>query len=106
MSSNAKIVLRKKPNKDGLYPLAIRISKNRRSNYHYIGHYIELEYWDEKNIRVRKSHSNAVNLNNLLVKKLSEANKMLMDLQAEKQDLSANRIKEKLYKDSKSLKLF
>ncbi|OEK07946.1 hypothetical protein A8C32_15895 [Flavivirga aquatica] len=84
MTSNAKIVLRKKPNKNGLYPLAIRISKNRHSNYHYIGHYIELEYWDEKNIRVRKSHPNAANLNNLLVKKLSEANKMLMDLQAEK----------------------
>ncbi|WP_339894917.1 site-specific integrase [uncultured Algibacter sp.] len=102
MSSNAKIVLRKKQNKNGLYPLAIRISKNRRSNYHYIGHYIELEYWDEKNIRVRKSHPNAVNLNNLLVKKLSEASKMLMDLQAEKQDLSSIRIKEKLYKNSKS----
>lgn len=102
MASNAKIVLRKKPNKDGLYPLAIRISKNRRSNYHYISHYIELEYWDEKNIRVRKSHPNAANLNNLLVKKLSEANKMLMDLQAEKQDLSANSIKNKLYKSSKA----
>ena len=82
MSSNAKIVLRKKPNKNGLCPLAIRISKNRRSSYHYIGHYIEFEHWDEKNIRVRKSHPNAANLNNLLVKKLSEANKMLMDLQA------------------------
>jgi len=102
MTSNAKIVLRKKPNKNGLYPLAIRISKNRSSNYHYIGHYIELEYWDEKNIRVRKSHPNAANLNNLLVKKLSEANKMLMDLQAEKQDLSANRIKDKLYKGLKT----
>lgn len=102
MASNAKIVLRKKPNKNGLYPLAIRISKNRRSNYHYIGHYIELEYWDEKNIRVRKSHPNAANLNNLLVKKLSEANKMLMDLQADKQDLSSNRIKDKLYKGSKT----
>ncbi|WP_034043060.1 site-specific integrase [Wocania ichthyoenteri] len=102
MTSNAKIVLRKKPNKNGLYPLAIRISKNRQSNYHYIGHYIELEYWDEKNIRIRKSHPNAANLNNLLTKKLSEANKMLIDLQAEKQDLSANRIKVKLYKRSKT----
>lgn len=103
MSSNAKIVVRKKPNKNGLYPLAIRISKNRRSNYHYIGHYIKLEDWDEKNIRVKKSHPSAANLNNLLVKKLSEANKMLMDLQAEKLDLSANRIKDKLYKKSNGI---
>ena len=98
MTSNAKIVLRKKQNKEGLYPLAIRITKNRRSTYHYLGHYIDLKYWNEKDIRVKKSHPNAANLNNLLVKKLSEANKMLMDLQAEKQDLSANRIKDKLYK--------
>jgi integrase len=102
MTSNAKIVLRKKQNKEGLYPLAIRITKNRRSTYHYLGHYIDLKYWNEKDIRVKKSHPNAANLNNLLVKKLSEANKMLMDLQAEKQDLSANRIKDKLYKGSKT----
>ncbi|WP_304141161.1 Arm DNA-binding domain-containing protein, partial [Mesoflavibacter zeaxanthinifaciens] len=53
MSSNAKIVLRKKPNSKGLYPLAVRITKNRRSTYQYIGHYIDIEDWDEKNIRVR-----------------------------------------------------
>ena len=40
------------------------------------------------------------------MKKLSEANKMLMDLQAEKQDLSANRIKDKLYKDSNGSTFF
>lgn len=106
MTSNAKIVLRKKQNKEGLYPLAIRITKNRRSTYHYLGHYIDLKYWNEKDIRVKKSHPNAANLNNLLVKKLSEANKMLMDLQAEKQDLSANRIKDKLYKDSNGSTFF
>lgn len=80
--------------------MAIRISKNRRKNYHYIGHYIDLEYLDENNIRVRKSHSNVAHLNNLLDKKLYEANKMLMDLQAEKQDLSASQIKAKLYYNS------
>ncbi|GAA4938037.1 hypothetical protein GCM10023314_08290 [Algibacter agarivorans] len=58
--------------------LQLEFQKNSRSNYHYIGHYIELEYWNEKNIRVRKSHPNAANLNNLLVKKLSKANKMLI----------------------------
>ncbi len=84
MSSNAKIVLRKKPNKKGQYPLAVRITKNRQSNYHYIGHYINLKHWDEKNIRVRKSHPNAAVLNSLLAHKLSEATKMLIDLQSKK----------------------
>lgn len=106
MSSNAKIVIRKKSNKAGLYPLAIRITKNRRSNYHYIGHYIELKYWDEKSIRVRKSHPNAASLNNLLAKKLSEATKMLIDLQTEKKDLSSNHIKKRLYTAPKSTNFF
>ena len=83
MSSNAKIVLRKKPNSKGLYPLAVRITKNRRSTYQYIGHYIDIEDWDEKNIRVRKSNSNADSLNKLLSQELSNANKALIDLQSE-----------------------
>ncbi len=97
MSSNAKIVLRKKPNKEGLYPLAIRITKNRRSTYQYIGHYIELEDWDEKNIRVKKSHINFKTLNNLLSLKLSELNNALITLQSEHKDASANQIKKEIY---------
>lgn len=106
MTSNAKIVVRKKPNKEGLYPLAIRITKNRRSTYHYIGHYIDLKDWDEKNIRVKKSHPNAGRLNGLLATKLSEANKMLIDLQSDKRDISANQIKKKLYASSDSITFF
>ena len=106
MSSNAKIVLRKKSNKEGLYPLAIRITKNRRSTYQYIGHYIELEDWDEKNIRVKKSNLNAENLNSLLSIKLSEANKALITLQSERKDASANQIKKELYNSEKKSTFF
>jgi integrase len=106
MSSNAKIVLRKKPNKKGLLPLAIRITKNRRSTYQYIGHYIELEEWDEKNIRVKKSHPNFKTLNSLLSSKLSEANKALITLQYEKKDASANQIKKEIYSSGNSSTFF
>lgn len=106
MSSNAKIVLRKKTNREGLYPLAIRITKNRRSTYQYIGHYIELEDWDEKNIRVKKSNSNSENLNSLLSQKLSEANKALITLQSEKKDASANQIKKEIYSSANSSTFF
>ena len=106
MSSNAKIVLLKKTNREGLYPLAIRITKNRRSTYQYIGHYIELEDWDEKNIRVKKSNSNSENLNSLLSQKLSEANKALITLQSEKKDASANQIKKEIYSSANSSTFF
>lgn len=106
MSSNAKIVLRKKSNREGLYPLAIRITKNRNSTYQYFGQYIELEDWDEKNIRVKKSNPNSDNLNNLLSIKLSEANKALIILQSEKKDASACQIKKEIYSSRNSSTFF
>ncbi len=84
MTSNAKIVLRKKQNKEGRYPLAVRITKNRQSTYIYIGHYIDIKLWDERNKIVRKSHPNSNRLNNLLMTKLIEVNKLLLELQFEK----------------------
>ncbi len=106
MASNAKIVVRKKVNREGQYPLAIRITKNRKSTYHYIGHYIDLQDWDDKNIRVRKSHPNSDRLNSLLSTKLSEANKMLIDLQSVQKDISASQIKKQLYSSSESITFF
>jgi site-specific recombinase XerD len=106
MSSNAKIVLRKKPNTKGQYPLAIRITKNRRSTYQYVGHYIDIEEWDEKNLRVKKSNSNADSLNKLLSQQLSDANKALIDLQSEHKDASANQIKKEIYASGNSSTFF
>jgi integrase len=106
MSANAKIVLHKKSNREGLYPLAIRITKNRRSTYRYIGHYIELDDWDEKNIRVKKSNPNSDNLNGLLSLKLSEANKALIMLLSEKKDASANQIKKEIYSSGNNCTFF
>jgi len=106
MSASAKIVLRKKPNSKGLFPLAIRITKNRRSTYKHIGHYIDIEDWDEKSLRVKKSHPNAKSLNNLLSSKLSEVDKGLMNLQSENNDVSATQIKRNIYKPASGLTFF
>lgn len=106
MSSNAKIVLRKRKNKQGLFPMAIRITHNRKSNYHYIGHYIELKFWDEVNKRVKKSHPNASRLNNLLTAKLAEANRTLIVLQSEKKDISAFQIKKEIYASNENVSFF
>jgi len=106
MSASAKIVLRKKPNSEGLYPLAIRITKNRRSTYKLIGHYIDLEYWNPKNNEVRKSHPNSETLNNLIASKLAEARKGLIALQTNNRDASANQIKKEIYKPTSNLTFF
>ncbi|MDW5287229.1 phage integrase SAM-like domain and Arm DNA-binding domain-containing protein [Formosa sp. PL04] len=106
MASFTKIVVRKKKNKEGLYPLAIRITKNRRAIYHYIGHYITLNDWDEKNLRVKNSHPYASRLNHLLYTKLTDANKKLIELQADENDLSPEQIKTTIYNSKKNATFF
>ncbi|MCM4153669.1 recombinase [Arenibacter sp. N53] len=96
MGSSIKVTLRKKANKQGLFPLAVRITKNRKTTYLYIGHYIAIKYWDEGNREVRKSHPNYIRLNNLLIKKLAEANQTLIDLQTHQNDISSKQIKEEI----------
>ncbi|WP_423818007.1 site-specific integrase [Salinimicrobium sp. TIG7-5_MAKvit] len=96
MNSSASITLRKKPNKKGFNPLAIRITKFRKSSYLYIGHYIDSIYWDETKSIVKKSHPNAPHLNNLLLTKLAQTNKFLLELQAEGKDFSAAQIKNEI----------
>ncbi|MGB5822027.1 MAG: Arm DNA-binding domain-containing protein [Saonia sp.] len=65
MSSSMKVTLQKKANKQGLFPLVVLNTKNRKTNYLYTGHYIDFKYWDEDNREVRKSHPNTKRLNNL-----------------------------------------
>ncbi|MCM4174159.1 recombinase [Arenibacter sp. TNZ] len=96
MGSSIKVTLRKKANKQGLFPLAVRITKNRKTTYLYTGHYIAIKYWDEGNREVRKSHPNSERLNNLLIKKLAEANQTLIDLQTHQNDISSKQIKKEI----------
>lgn len=96
MASNTKIILRKKPNKFGEYPLAIRISKDRRTSYIYLGHYVDAKYWDSKKRQLKKSHPNYAHLNNFLEIKLAETGKVILRLQAENKDISAGQIKDEI----------
>jgi integrase len=72
-------ILRKKPNKKGLYPICVRITKDRKSTFLYTGQYLEEKHWDSTKQRVKKSHPNSVRLNNLISAKVAEANATLLD---------------------------
>ncbi|WP_422080546.1 tyrosine-type recombinase/integrase [Ulvibacterium sp.] len=89
-------VLRKKPNSAGLYPLAIRITKNRKSSYLFTGQYIDEKYWDKQSRRIKKSHPNSARLNNLLSQKLAEANEKLIESDNENIDHSVAKIKKRI----------
>tara|TARA_R110002049_G_scaffold125135_1_gene280750 strand:+ start:5913 stop:7121 length:1209 start_codon:yes stop_codon:yes gene_type:complete len=89
-------VLRNKPNKAGLFPIAIRVTMDRKSSFLFTGQYIDGKFWDSKFNRVRKSHPNSSRLNNLLSKKLSEANDKLIDSDSMGTGHSAKKIKNRI----------
>ncbi|MFL1013229.1 tyrosine-type recombinase/integrase [Flavisericum labens] len=99
--STIQAVLRRKPNSAGLFPLAIRLTKDRKSSYLYTGQYIDEKYWDSKHSKVKKSHPNSKRLNNLLLKKLSEANDTLLDSDSSRVDQSVSKIKKTIVGEDK-----
>ena len=82
--------------KDNTYPLAIRITKDRKTRYIFTGEYIEEKYWNAKDCLVKKSHPNSTRLNNLLLKKRSEAHNILLDIKTDGEGESVKAIKKKI----------
>lgn len=93
-------VLRKKANKIGLFPIAIRITIDRRTTYLYTGQYIEDKFWDDQKGRVKKNHPNASRLNHLILAKMVEANEKLLESEAKGRSLSVGKLKESIKRDS------
>lgn len=94
--ATVRVVLRKKKNKAGLYPIAIRITKDRKSSYLNTGQYIEEKFWDEKNRNVRKSHPNSQVLNNFILSKVAEANDKVLKSEMTTEYETVSEIKDKI----------
>ncbi|MCF4100083.1 MULTISPECIES: site-specific integrase [Flavobacteriaceae] len=103
--ATVRVVLRKKKNKAGLFPIAIRITKDRKSSYLNTGQYIEKKYWDETNRNVRKSHPNSNVLNNFITTKIAEANDKVVKSEMNSEYHSVSEIKNKIIV-TKSLDFF
>ncbi|MEP7171495.1 MAG: site-specific integrase [Bacteroidota bacterium] len=89
--ASVKIVLRKKQNKDGTFPLAIRITKDRKTSFIHLGYHLKVTDWDGK--KVKKSHPNSTRLNNFLLKKIAEVNDKSLEMESQKNDVSSKAIK-------------
>ncbi|MES1222175.1 MAG: phage integrase SAM-like domain and Arm DNA-binding domain-containing protein [Bacteroidota bacterium] len=67
MAITLKIVFRKdKKNGQGLAPVHIRLTKNRKISYLVTDLRLEEKYWDHKNCKVKSSHPNSIEANNHL----------------------------------------
>lgn len=91
--ASVKTVIRTKPNSQNLFPIAIRITKDRKTSFLYIGQYIQKSQWDKTNGQVKKSHPDALNINQLILKKLSKVNRGLLDAETNREYISSKNIK-------------
>lgn len=95
--ATVKIVLRKNyKKKEGTFPIALRITQNRKSRFIFTGEYIKESDWNSKEGLAKKSHPNSKRLNNYLLKKLSEAHSVALDVQTNQNSTSSNSIKKKI----------
>ncbi|MFD2520347.1 phage integrase SAM-like domain-containing protein [Emticicia soli] len=96
MASSVKIVLRKKKISDGTYPLAIRITLDRKTTFFHLGNNLKEADWDVANQKVRKSHPNSVRLNNLILQKKAEASDSLISLQGNKERVTLGAVRKEV----------
>lgn len=96
MASSVKIVLRKKKISDGTYPLAIRITIDRKTTFFHLGYNLKEADWDATSQKVRKSHPNSVRLNNLILQKKAEASDSLISLQGNKEKVTLGSVRKEV----------
>lgn len=94
--SSIKIVLRKEQKQDGTFPLALRITKDRKSSYVYLNYSISPNDWNAAEQKVKKSHPNSARLNNFLLKKLAEATDGALEIEVKKTHVSAKAVRNKI----------
>ncbi|EHQ29752.1 site-specific integrase [Mucilaginibacter paludis] len=87
--ASLRVVLRKKANKDGTYPLAIRVTKDRKTSFIHLGHHLHAKDWDAKGQKVKTSYPNSKRLNHLILTKTAEANDTLLELETHNKDISS-----------------
>lgn len=94
--ASVKVILRKEVKNDGTSPLAIRITKNRKSSYIYLEYSVKEKDWDKNAQRVKRSHSNSTRLNNFILTKLTEANSKALETEAGNNNVSSKAVSEKI----------
>jgi integrase len=82
--------------KNDTFPIALRITQNRKTRYIFTGKYIVEKDWDASASKVKKSHPNSARLNNFLITKLAEANKTLLTLEVEDKVVSSKNVKKEI----------
>ena len=80
--ATVRVYIRKRATSDGKFPISICITINRKQEYILTGQKLDsLNQWDAKTQRIKKSHPNAIRLNNFLLSELAKANDKALEME-------------------------
>ena len=93
--ASVKILLRDKPNKNGLYPVILRITKERKIKIITLGMECYQKDWDEKEVQFKKSLSNHIQKNRVLLTLKQKAWKIIDGFNLDEVDFTLNQFEAK-----------
>ena len=93
--TSIKILLRKKPSSGGLYPVVLRITKDRKTKLISLGLECVEKDWDKSNTQFKKSHSNYIQRNRVLSKYQDKAFKIIDEYNLDQIDFTLNQFEQK-----------
>jgi integrase/recombinase XerD len=103
MANVKKIIFDSKVLKDGTSPLAVRLIKDRKIKYFFIGHSIHKDDWDEESQSVKKTVKNHKRLNFLLKKQEALAEEQLMNMEGYHQEFTIEQLTKKIKRGNKAV---
>ena len=105
--ATVKVVLRTNyKKKNGTCPLAVRITKDRKTRFVFTGYYIQEKDWNAQECKVRKSYPNSMKLNHFLTTKKKEAEAVVLETETNDQSVSTKEIQKKVARKSRSVPFF
>jgi integrase len=91
-----KILLRNKKTVDGLYPIVLRITKDRKMKLISLGMNCEQKDWDSSNQLLKKSHANYIQRNRVILNIKTKALKIMDDFNLNGDDFTLVQFEMKL----------
>ena len=85
-----------RPQKDGTFPIYVRVTKNRKSSWQSTNISVRLKDWDDAKGKIKPSHPNSVRLNNMLRNMETEFQNSVLAVEQEDLGVGIKAIKRKM----------
>jgi integrase len=105
MASVKALLYKSKKKADGRFPIVIRVIKNRKPKYIYI-EWIEEKFWDKNRLQVKTSYPNSKRLNNLIRKKVLEAEDLILESESYDRRYTAQQITKQIKSERRTTSFF